>query len=60
MKLGLQFRRARRRLTFVILRRLLRLAGLARARTIGNVLGELQFHLARPQRLRMQPGSDRK
>jgi SAM-dependent methyltransferase len=38
----------------VSLRWLLRMAGLARARTIGNVLGELQFHLARPQRLRMQ------
>ena len=54
MKLSLRFRRARRRFTFVSLRRLLRLAGLARARTIGNWLGELQFHLARPQRLRMQ------
>ena len=52
--LGRRMRRARRRLMFLGLRTILRVAGFARVRTIGNLAGELQFRLASKQRRRIQ------
>lgn len=51
---GLRLGRARRRLSFLALRWLLRCAGFARARRLGSLLGELQFCLDRGNRLRQQ------
>ena len=54
MDLGLQFGRARRRLTYLIYRTLLRSVGFKRARTLGGWSGELQFRLFWRQRHRLQ------
>lgn len=45
-KLGLRLRRGWRRLMFLALRSLVRVAGFAHARWLGTVLGELEFRLA--------------
>ncbi|MEW6167316.1 MAG: lysophospholipid acyltransferase family protein [Pseudomonadota bacterium] len=52
--LRLRLRRARRRLSFLALRWLLRCAGFARARRLGSLFAELQFWLDRGNRLRQQ------
>lgn len=52
--LGRRLRRARRRLLFLSLRTLLRVAGFERVRVIGNLAGELRFRFASKQRRRIQ------
>jgi lauroyl/myristoyl acyltransferase len=49
-----RLRRARRRLMFLCVRTLLRATGFAGARTMGSLLGELQFRFAWRQRRRLQ------
>ena len=52
--LGRRLRRARRRLMFLGLRTVLRVAGFRRVGLIGHLAGELQFRLASRQRRRLQ------
>jgi KDO2-lipid IV(A) lauroyltransferase len=54
MKLGLQLRRAQRRLTFLGYSTLVRAIGFTRARRFGSWSGELQFRLFWRQRRRLQ------
>ena len=54
MGLGLQLGRARRRLTYLVYRTLLRSVGFKRARLLGGWSGALQFHLFWRQRRRLQ------
>ena len=53
-RLALRVKRARRRWTFRAIRQLLRLAGFDRARSLGAILGELQFRLMWRSRRRQQ------
>ncbi|MGI4778714.1 MAG: lysophospholipid acyltransferase family protein [Janthinobacterium lividum] len=52
--LGRRLRRARRRMLFLGLRTLLRVAGFERVRIIGALAGELRFRFASKQRRRIQ------
>lgn len=52
--LGRRLRRARRRLLFLAVRSVLRLAGFRHAMAIGSLFGELQFRLAPRRRRRLQ------
>jgi KDO2-lipid IV(A) lauroyltransferase len=50
--IGLSLRRCRRRLTFLTMRRLMRVTGFASARRLGSLFGDIQFRFAWRQRQR--------